>query len=369
MGGHALAAQQQLHAVLREPRLQHLAHQRMGHAVAVAVDLDVVIDVDLHGLEAREFVALRGQRHQGRLVQLGEHAGAAAGQFLEGAVVHAGQQLGDGRIDLRDGVEAVVAQPRQHPATHDLDRTFCGGFVLWRTWPCREHRGAVVAGEVLHRVVGARLVAVGRRDHRCRVVRHHELRHAAVEVQRAHHAGDPVFQALRGRCAGEHTAGSGHGRDEDLGAGAVAERHRRAGVVDEHLFPSTTVLAHRALERGREGLVVLAELRVAPGAALRVGGQVFLPQQHQRHALAVELAVDAGPVRNDDGKGSTGARLQSRRELLLAPILDGVPVQARGGGQADVLGDDALGDLQGGGDLLVRELRVPLQADDIFDHA
>lgn len=149
----------------------------------------------------------------------------------------------------------------------------------------------------------------------------------------------------------------------------AARDPRRAATPNDALTGGASLPKRRWDERGGEGLVVLAELRVAPGAALGVGRNVFLSEQHQRDPLAIELAVDTAPVGNDSGKCRCGVRLQGRRELLFAPVLDGVSVQAGGGGQADVLGDDAFGYLQGGGDARVRELRVPLQADDIFDHA
>ena len=81
-----------------------------------------------------------------------------------------------------------------------------------------------------------------------------------VEVQSAHHALDPVIQALRGRGAGEDATGGGHGGDKDLGARAIAQGHRGAGEVDEQLLAGTPVLAHRALEGLGEGLVGTAEL-------------------------------------------------------------------------------------------------------------
>jgi len=120
-------------------------------------------------------------------------------------------------------------------------------------------------------------------------------------MQRAHHALDPFVQALVRRGTGEDVARRGHCRDEDLDACAVAQGHRRAGEVDEQLLPGTPMLAHRSLERASERLVVLAEMGVSRGAALRVRGHVLLPQQHQRHALAIELAVEAAPVGNHDG--------------------------------------------------------------------
>jgi hypothetical protein len=89
VGSYALAAQQQLHAVAGETRLQGLPDERMRHAIAVALQLDVVVDVDLHRLETCELVPLAWKRHQCRRIQFGEHAGAAAGQLLERPVVHA----------------------------------------------------------------------------------------------------------------------------------------------------------------------------------------------------------------------------------------------------------------------------------------
>ena len=75
----------------RQARLQRLAHQGVGHAVVVGVDLYVVIDVDLDGLEARELVGRRWQRQHRRAVDLGEHAGAAARQLAERPIVQRGQ--------------------------------------------------------------------------------------------------------------------------------------------------------------------------------------------------------------------------------------------------------------------------------------
>lgn len=226
-----------------------------------------------------------------------------------------------------------------------------------------------MAREVLHRVIGARLVAVGRGDYGTRVVRHDQLGHPTVEVQRTHHALDPVVQALRRRRAGEHVAGGGHGRDEDLRACPIAQRHRRSREVHEQFLAGAPVLPHGSLQGRGKGLVVLAELRVSPRTALGVGGHVLLPQQRERDAFAVQLSMDAGPVGHHHRLRGYRAWLQGLRERLLAQALGALPVETGRFGQRDVLGDDALGDLQGGGNLRVRQLRVPLQADDIFDHA
>lgn len=81
-------------------------------------------------------------------------------------------------------------------------------------------------------------VAVERGDDGSRVVGHDELRHTAVEMERTHHAGDPVVQALVRRGAGEDVARRGHGRDEDPRRAAFPQRHDGAGEVDEKLFPA-----------------------------------------------------------------------------------------------------------------------------------
>jgi hypothetical protein len=190
-----------------------------------------------------------------------------------------------------------------------------------------------------------------------------------VEVQRAHHALDPVIQALRGRGASKDATGGGHGRDKDLGARAIVYGHRGAREVDEQLLAGTSVLAHRAFEGLGEVLVVTAELGVAPGTTMGMGLHVLLPQQHERDALAVEFTVDAAPVGGDVGLRGVRLGQQGGGQSLLAPALHHLPVQACGMAQANILGHGPFGDVEGGGDLLVRELGLPLQADNVFDHA
>ena len=72
----------------------------------------------------------------------------------------------------------------------------------------------------------------------------------------------------------------------------------RASVVNEEFLASAVNLAHRALQAFGKLAIVLAKLRVAPGLEGQVRtvliadlGAVFLPQQHERHALAAQLLV------------------------------------------------------------------------------
>jgi hypothetical protein len=54
------------------------------HRAVVAVDLDLLVDADRRHLPLGVFVVLLQKRTQGRLVHLGEGAGAAAGRLWKG---------------------------------------------------------------------------------------------------------------------------------------------------------------------------------------------------------------------------------------------------------------------------------------------
>jgi len=87
----------------------------------------------------------------------------------------------------------------------------------------------------------------------------------------------------------ECVAWRSHRRHEDLTAPVIGKFQRRPRVVDEQLLAGPVLLAHRAAQRLRVGLVVLAELRQAPGAPPLIGRTLLLPQQRQHHALAAQF--------------------------------------------------------------------------------
>ncbi len=133
------------------------------------------------------------------------------------------------------------------------------------------------------RGVGAldlRVVEAGLDDGHLGVVRHQELRHAADGFQGAGMGRDPVRQALRPRCFRIGKARRTQHRHENLCRAPLAgepvhdDRHRVAGVVHEQLLASRMGLAHDH----------------------RQLGDVLLPEDGERHVLALDLAVDRGPV-------------------------------------------------------------------------
>ena len=73
---------------------------------------------------------------------------------------------------------------------------------------------------------------------------------------------------------------------------------------------------------------------------------VFLPQQHQRHALTPQFVVDQSVVGQDKGAQCGGAVYQPGVELGLVHGLDVLPVKASSIGQSGVLGDYAFGEAQ-----------------------
>jgi hypothetical protein len=93
------------------------------------LDLDVIVDVRLDRLECRPLPGLCRQARQRRGVQRGEQACSAAIELLELAIVQRRQQRRDGCVGGVNVEQHGVAQPRQDPAGHDLDRALGSGLL------------------------------------------------------------------------------------------------------------------------------------------------------------------------------------------------------------------------------------------------
>ena len=136
MASDELPAMQHLHQRVRDARLQRQSHQRVRHAVAMEVDLDVIVDVRLHRLEGGPLPGLCRQARQRRRIQRCEQARTAAFELLELAIVQRRQQCCDGSVGGVNVGQHGVAQPRQDPAGHHLDRTLGTGLIFWRKRTC-----------------------------------------------------------------------------------------------------------------------------------------------------------------------------------------------------------------------------------------
>ena len=164
-----------------------------------------------------------------------------------------------------------------------------------------------MAGKIQHGIGQLGLVAISLGDQRARVVGHDELGYAAIKMQRLCGGAQPVTGRLRGCGRAIAIARNAQGGHKDVGAPDLLPPHGEwdggAGKVNKQLLAGAVHLAHRALETFGKPAVVLAELRVAPGLdgivwAVLVAnlGAVFLPQQHEGHALAAQFLVDAPVV-------------------------------------------------------------------------
>jgi hypothetical protein len=118
VAGHAMAPVQRLDRVGAHAQLQRQTYQGMGDAVVMAFKLDVTVDVHTHRLEDGPLPGLYRQGHQGRSVELREHARAAAGKLLEGTLVEPLQQGGDRVVDRLDAGELMPAQACEDPALY-----------------------------------------------------------------------------------------------------------------------------------------------------------------------------------------------------------------------------------------------------------
>jgi hypothetical protein len=135
---------------------------------------------------------------------------------------------------------------------------------------------------------------------------------------------DPVGQALCPGCLGVGVVGCTEHRDEylrgaHLASALVDDLDRLAGIVDEHLLTGTVGLTHHPIKLANPAAVVVAEPAV--GEALRVGGEVLLPQQRQGHTGLAQLLVGHWPVRH---RSALAGLLQRRRERIQTPLQFGI---------------------------------------------
>ena len=77
--------------------------------VVMALDFDVVVDVDARRLPLAELIALDGQRLQGRAVERLIQAQPRVGALAEGSPVDPLEQSGDRLIELAERGEAPLA--------------------------------------------------------------------------------------------------------------------------------------------------------------------------------------------------------------------------------------------------------------------
>jgi hypothetical protein len=141
------------------------------------------------------------------------------------------------------------------------------------------------------------------------IVGHHEPRTALEKRKHADMRADPVGQALGPAGLGVGVVGGAQHADKDLrwadlAAARVDDRHRLAGIVDEHLLAGEVVLPHYRRQPTFELAVELTEPAVTVAAG--VCRAVFLPQHGQ---------IDPGPLYLADQRGPVGLDPPARPRL------------------------------------------------------
>src|SRR5215510_7268879 len=110
----------------------------MRHAVVVAVDLDVIVNVDTCFLPFSIFVSLRGQWFENRPFNRFKLRMTRAGQFFERLMIELLDQWFDGSVEFRQSEESQLPQSSQNPALNNLNADFDLGFVPRFSWAGRQ---------------------------------------------------------------------------------------------------------------------------------------------------------------------------------------------------------------------------------------
>src|SRR5450756_237330 len=208
----------------------------MWYGVVVAVEFDVVVDVDPHLLPLGVLVGLLGKGAKSSPLQGLEQRLPAAGQLPEGTLVQPGQQLPDRSVHLLQREEHPVPQPRQDPPLYHLHGHFHLSLVPRPPHPCRYHSHTVVSRHLLVGGIDVGLVEAGLGHAALQVVGNDHLRDTTNEAKGPDVGTDPVGEPLSPAGLGVGVAARPQHRDEDLRLpnftrGAIHHRYRLPSVV------------------------------------------------------------------------------------------------------------------------------------------
>ena len=222
-------------------------------------------------------------------------------------------------------------------------------------------------GQFLVCRVQVRLVAAGLAHPGLLVVRDHEFRYPAPELERPDVGHHPVRQRAAPGHVHERVVRGAEDTDEDHGvaylAGApVHDLELRPRVVHERLLAGPVDLPQDHVEVPPPRPVAVAEPAVL--VAVRMHRPVLQPQQPQRDALvALKLPVHVLPVGlGPDIPRRRQAREQRRLQRGGVQPLRQRPGEAARGRPARVIAHRTVGDAQRRGDLAVAAPEFVLQA-------
>lgn len=276
-------------------------HQRVRDAVVMAVNLDVIVDVDAGFLPFGVFVSLEGEWFEIRLFNRFKLRMARAGQFFERLVIEQVEELPDGAVEIGQSEESQFAQPRQHPTLDDLHADFdlrlVAGFVRAR----RQGRRIVVLKHLGISPGERGFEAAGFGDAALEIVRDDKPHHAPEEFEGADVRTDPIAKLLRESRFGVGVVRGAKNGDEDVcvadfAGQRVNDGNGRAAIVDEHFVARRMRLSHGrrktpppfAIKHAKVWIAVMLE---------GVGFGVLFPEKQKSDAFATQLLMKLGEVR------------------------------------------------------------------------
>ena len=300
------------------------ADQIVRHGIEAMQHLDMVVGMDLGLLPLGILEGRIGQGPQCSMFYLYKEVLSGAAHPLHGSSVAICEQLGNGHVQRCDGKELPVAEPGQDPAFHDQHRAFDFALVAGLARPRWQNARVVMRGHVGEGLCHRRLEPQRLGDRRFEIVTHNRLWHATKEVQRPNLGVDPVRQLLAQAGPGKSVIGRAENSDEDLGAvlltcRGIDDRDGMTGVIGLHHRAGLMTVAISGADPVLELAVALAE----PGVTIAVGMRrpVFLPEQHQRHPLALHLGDHLRPVGFDHIPGWASNALEQhplQRRIVIA---------------------------------------------------
>ena len=309
VGGHAPALEEDLDGGGGVADLDLLADQLVGHAVEVAVDLDVVIDVDATRLPAPQDVARGGEGPQSRAVELLVEGAAADAELLQRPVVELVEEDADRPVQGAELEEGLVTEPGEYPPLDQEYAVLGGGLVAGFPRPRGDHDGAVVVGEVLVGAVDVGLVAAGAGDGALELVGDPQGGRALEVLDHADVGVDPVRQLLgRGRLGVGEAARPEHGDEQldppQLPRLPVDQGRPLPGEVDERLLAWKWQLKKGPLRPREKGPPVGS---VSTSTLLRHSETAHpAPPPGTRRPRPQSRAGGSGPVRRSEFGGAPG---------------------------------------------------------------
>ena len=145
------------------------------------------------------------------------------------------------------------------------------------------------------------VVETGLDDGRLGIIRHQQMWNAADCREGMDMGVDPVGKRLRPARMRKSEARRAEHRDKDLhlvdfaGQPINNDRNPIAGVIDEQTLAGRVRVSHRRRQLRFKAAIELAKPRIAVTAG--IGGDIFIPDDHQGDVLALQLPMNRRPIR------------------------------------------------------------------------